>query len=100
MPFLDGGGDGFVRVLTRETPTGAQYKNLYTDQMMRVILFERPDTSGKSYRYGDLLALRDVLIAPDVMQGDPFMLICGGQPSNRCPSIIRLACFYSMTRAR
>jgi hypothetical protein len=69
VPFLDGGGDGFVRVLTRETPTGAQYKDLYTDQMMRVILFERPDTSGKVYHYSDLLALRDTLIAPDVTQG-------------------------------
>src|SRR5258707_10323916 len=69
VPFLDGGGDGFVRVLTRQTPTGDQYKDLYSDQMMRVILFERPDTSAKPYNYGDLLSLRDTLIGRDVAQG-------------------------------
>jgi hypothetical protein len=69
IPFLDKGGDGFVRALTRETTTGPDYKDLYSDPVMHVVLFEQPDTSVKAVNYGDLLALRDTLIAPEITAG-------------------------------
>ncbi len=69
IPFLDAGNDGFVRVLTRETSTGEQYKTLYRDPTARAALFERPDTSRTSYLYGDVLALRDALIPSTIQRG-------------------------------
>jgi Dolichyl-phosphate-mannose-protein mannosyltransferase len=69
IPFLDQGGDGFVRVLSRETATGDQYKSLYKDLLMREVLFERPQDRGNAYGFGGLLALHDWLIAPQVPQG-------------------------------
>jgi hypothetical protein len=61
IPFLDQGNDGFVRVLTRETSTGAQYQARYNDPTVRAVLFERPDLSQPPLVYGDMLALRERL---------------------------------------
>src|SRR5262249_36254253 len=72
MPFLAGGGDGFTQVLKRETPTGEQYKSLYADQNMRVVLFERPDLSRSPQSFGDLLSLRDSLVPAEATPGKPL----------------------------
>src|SRR5262249_4476870 len=58
IPFLDQNGDGFYRALMRQTPTGAQYKDLYKDPAMRVVLFEHPDLGTAPRVYGDLFSLR------------------------------------------
>ncbi|HLY25144.1 MAG TPA: glycosyltransferase family 39 protein [Aggregatilineales bacterium] len=67
MPYLSKGGDGFAQVMSRETPIGDQYKSLYTDQKMRVVLFERPDVARAPQVFGDLLALRDSLVPPEAV---------------------------------
>jgi len=69
IPYLDQGGDGFVRVLSHETPTGDQYKFLYKDLNMREVLFERSQDQAQPYHFADLLTLRDWLIAPEVQRG-------------------------------
>jgi hypothetical protein len=61
IPFLEQGNDGFVRVLTRETSTGAQYQGRYSDPTVRAVLFERPDLTPPPLVYGDALALRGKL---------------------------------------
>jgi hypothetical protein len=62
--FLDGGGDGFIRVLKRQTATGSQYQTLFSDQTVREILFERPqaDAANPIAQFGDGLFLRDGLL--------------------------------------
>jgi 4-amino-4-deoxy-L-arabinose transferase-like glycosyltransferase len=69
MPFLDKDGAGFIRVLTRETSTGAQYRNLYDDRTIRAVLFERPIPDKETRIYGDLLALRDTLVPGSIGLG-------------------------------
>lgn len=69
IPFLDQGNHNFVRVLTRETSTGAQYKGLYEDRTVRSVLFERPTFAESPRVYGEILALRDSLIPPNAVRG-------------------------------
>jgi hypothetical protein len=73
IPYLDEGNDGFVRVLTRQTPTGAQYKGLYDDPAMRVVLFEQPEPGKLNEIYSsdqtDLLVLKDASIPANVSRG-------------------------------
>ncbi len=69
IPYLDKGGDGFVRVITDQTSTGAQYASLYPDTAVREVLFERPDTTRSARNYGDVLALRAALVPAAVGRG-------------------------------
>jgi hypothetical protein len=69
IPFLDQGSHSFVRVLTRETSTGMQYKGLYADTTVRSILFERLTFAEPPRVYGEILALRDALIPPTAVRG-------------------------------
>jgi hypothetical protein len=69
IPYLDQGNHNFVRVLTRETSTGAQYKGLYDDTIVRAILFERLTFAEPPRVYGEILALRDTLVPSIVERG-------------------------------
>jgi len=72
LPFLDHGGDHLARVLTLQTATGAQYKALYADPNVQIVLYERPPVLPVSSPrvYGALFALDSSLIASDVRPGD------------------------------
>ncbi len=67
-PFLDSGGDGFRKVLIRETSTGSQYQFLFTDQTVRETLYERPIPDVLA-QFGDGLVLRDAIVPQQVAKG-------------------------------
>src|SRR5262249_45935259 len=69
IPFLDQNGDGFYRALMRQTRTGEQYKNLYKDPAMRVVLFEHPNLGTTPRVYGDVFSLRDALFPQTIERG-------------------------------
>jgi hypothetical protein len=71
IPWLDEGADGYRITLTQETSTGEQYAVEYPDDpTVRAVLYERPDLDGASLIFGDLLALSDVIVAPEAAAGD------------------------------
>ncbi len=73
IPFLDKGGDGFTRVISRTSPIGTQYKDLYSDPLVREVLFERPETGKTEYHFGDVpgsrFTLRDALFPAQATRG-------------------------------
>ncbi|MEP7290030.1 MAG: glycosyltransferase family 39 protein [Chloroflexota bacterium] len=69
IPFLNAGGDGFLHALTSESSTGAQYRLLYNDPMMRAVLFEQPNLNAPTHDFGNLLALHDVLFSSHITPG-------------------------------
>lgn len=70
IPYLDEGGAGFQRVLTREVSIGAQYEALFDDPNTRLVLFERPDSTSPPKLFGDLFALHDALLPTSIRRGE------------------------------
>ncbi|MHB8628497.1 MAG: glycosyltransferase family 39 protein [Aggregatilineales bacterium] len=69
IPFLDGGGDGFVRALSHQTDVGKQYAQLYADRTVQAVLFEHPRT-GQIAQFGSTFALHDALIPTQIAPGE------------------------------
>lgn len=71
IPFLDQGNDGFIRTISREVSVGAQYLNLYKDNVIRVVMFERPVPAafGAVRQFGDLFALHDAILPAEITRG-------------------------------
>lgn len=68
IPFLDSSGDGFQRILTRETSTGEQYKNLYSDSTVRAVLYEKP--AEVQWQVGEIFKLGVSDFPAEVKRGD------------------------------
>jgi hypothetical protein len=72
IPFLAGGGDGFVRAIETEVPVGAQYRDLFGDNEITVALYER--VSGESRTFGDLISLHTALVSEMGRAGAPLFV--------------------------
>jgi hypothetical protein len=85
IPYLDQGSDGYIRVISRETSVGTQYKTAYNDVLVREVLYERPNTTQPPRVYGDLVALRDTLLPDTIMRGEVLHIDCWWSASKSLP---------------
>src|SRR5205085_1331649 len=60
--FLDKGGEGYIRVLSKETSVGKQYVGQYGDDTVREVLFERPELTTPGKSFSGVLSLRDTIL--------------------------------------
>ena len=75
MPWLDSGTAGFQRVLAWQESIGQAYITQYPDYppTVQIALYERPmvsDNADELSTYGDLLVLRDAVIADSAAPGE------------------------------
>ncbi|MBL8119587.1 MAG: glycosyltransferase family 39 protein [Anaerolineae bacterium] len=70
MPFFENGGLGFREVLRYEQPVNADYRARFGDSSVQIVLYERPELDGVSWRFGDQFWLRDVVVAEAAQAGE------------------------------
>jgi hypothetical protein len=70
LAALDEGAFGYRRVQTVDVPLGADYAALYPEHpTVEVALFERPQFAADPLLFGEVLALHDAILPPEVPPG-------------------------------
>jgi hypothetical protein len=70
LAALDEGMFGYRRVQTVDVPLGADYAALYPEHpTVEVALFERPQFAADPLLFGEVLALHDAILPPEVPPG-------------------------------
>ena len=70
LAALDEGMFGYRRVQTVDVPLGADYGALYPEHpTVEVALFERPQFAADPLLFGEVLALHDAILPPEVPPG-------------------------------
>jgi 4-amino-4-deoxy-L-arabinose transferase-like glycosyltransferase len=71
IPTIEGESSDFRRVRTLEISTGDEYAREYpATPLVTAALFERPDLAREPVVFGDLFALRDVVLPETAQAGD------------------------------
>src|SRR5262249_21758695 len=61
MPYLENPENGYQRVLVYDLLVNREYRDRFGDSIVKVALYERPDTTREPKDFGDLLRLHDAL---------------------------------------
>lgn len=70
MPYLETPANGYQSVFTTDLPVNHEYRDRFGDSIVKIALYERPDTAREPQNFGDLLNLQDAQVVSSARAGD------------------------------